>query len=159
MIRRTITLPVPWISAGAKQMLTHFIAVFLLAFGTSLVAGATNVINVNTAWSAIIAAAAAGVTAVAHYVIGLIPTADVAAEQNRVGLTLVSKSSLYQVLVSVISTFLVILGAQLVGGAANVQSLPDAKAVVLSAIAAAVTGVVTYLFGLIPAPKPTPAIT
>lgn len=152
MTRKTLTLPIPWISAGAKQMLTHFLAVFLLAFGTSLVAGATNVLSINTAWSAIVAAAAAGSVAVAHYVMGLIPTpVDTA---NRVGLVLVSKSSLYQVLVSVISTFLVILGAQLVGGAANVESLPDVKAVVLSAIAAAVTGAVTYVFGLIPAPKP-----
>lgn len=151
MKRQTITLPIPWISAGAKQMLTHFVAVFLLAFGTSLVAGATNVIDVNTAWSAIVAAAAAGAVAIAHYVMGLIP--QPVEQSNKVGLVLVSKSSLYQVLVSVISTFLVILGAQLVGGAANVQSLPDAKAVILSAIAAAVTGVVTYVFGLIPAPK------
>lgn len=141
----------------ARQVALHFLVVFLVAFGTTLSLGAAHVISANTAWQAVVAAAAAGVVAVVHAIEGLIPAPLPVANLTRVGVALVSKSTIYTVAVSVASTFLVIFGAQLAAGAAGIDSLPDVKAVLIAAISAAVSGVVTYVTGLIPTPKPTGA--
>lgn len=145
---RLVALKLP-----STQVLVHFVAVFLLAFGTQLVAGVSGAVSVSSLEAVLISAAAAGVTAVFHVIVGLVPT-PVVANMSALGVSLKVKSALYQVVVSVAATFLSIFGAELVGGASHLTSLPGVIALVLAAIAAAVAGVVTFLIGLVPAPKP-----
>lgn len=154
------TIKLPGLSQPVSDVIAHFAAVFLLAFGTQVIAGATTAVNISSLFALLTSAAAAGLVSVAHVVEGLIPVpANVVAVQGSfkrytaLGISLKAKTRVNQVVISALSTFLVILGSQLVGGAAGIQSLPDVTAVILSAIAAAVTGLVTYLLGLIPAPS------
>lgn len=158
MSRKTLVLPIPYLTPEKRQVVTLGISVFVVAFVSSIIANQTSLLHLNTALSALGAAAAAGVVALAHYIFDIVPTPaqvkdGVQSKAGKVGLVLASKSQFYTVAVSAGITFATILGSQLVAGAAHAESLPDLKAVFLSAIAAAVTGVFTYAFGLIPAPK------
>jgi hypothetical protein len=157
------TLKLPGLSQAVSQVIGHFLAVFLLAFGTQLVAGATHAVSLPTLLALLTAAAAAGLVAVAHVVLGLIPDPHLVAgvhlkdgrsgRYTSLGVSLKIETAGYQFVTSVLITFFGILGASLVGGAAGITSLPSAVAVVLAAIAAAVAGVVQFVIGLIPAPK------
>lgn len=145
----------PGVSSAVSQVLVHFSAVFLIAFGTQLVAGTTGALHISSLLALLTSAAAAGVIAVAHVVLGLVPlppTGDTL-EPNAVGISLKVKTKGYQFLTSVLVMFISILGASLIGGAAHVTSLPSVIAVVLAAIAAGAAGVAQFLVGLIPAPQ------
>lgn len=152
------TIKLPGTSAAAGQVIAHFFAVFLLAFGTQLVAGTTGTVHVSSLLALLISAAAAGLVAVAHVVLGLIPvtpsdgTLIGGKSYNQLGISLKIKTKWYQFWTSVVVMFLSILGASLVGGAAGITSMPDVIAVVLAAISAAVVGVVQLVIGLVPAP-------
>jgi hypothetical protein len=153
------TLRIPGFSPAASQVIAHYLAIFLLAFGAQLVAGATHVVSIPALIALLTSAAAAGVTAVAHVMLGLIPVPQplpapvVGTPYNVLGITLKVNTAGYQFLVSVLVTFLSIFGAQLVGGAAGITSLPSVVALILAAITAAVAGIVQFVVGLIPAPK------
>lgn len=151
----SFTIKLPGTSTAAGKVIAHFLAVFAVAFGTQLVAGTTGTVHVSSLVALLTSAAAAGLVAVAHVVLGLIPTPPTGQglTSNAVGISLKIKTQGYQFLTSVIVMFLSILGAQLVSGAAHITSLPDVIAVVLAAIAAGATGVIQYLVGLVPAPK------
>jgi hypothetical protein len=147
------TLKIPGLSAAASQMIVHVLTVFLAAFLTQLVGGAVHVINESTLLSLLVAASAAGATAVIHYLFGLIPTPLPVALRSRVfGVTLKVTSAFYQVLVSVIVTFVTVFGASLAGGATGVESLSALESLIIAAISAAVAAVVHYVTHLIPAP-------
>lgn len=149
------TFRIPGVSSAVSQVLVHFASVFAVAFGTQLLAGLTGTVSVSTVLALLTASAAAGVIAVAHFALGLIPLPAnrLGDSLNAMGISLKVKTAGYQFATSVVVMFVSILGAQLVGGAAGIESLPDVVAVVLSAIAAAVAGVAQALVGLIPAPK------
>jgi hypothetical protein len=137
----------------STQVIVHYLAVFLAAFGTTMVSSTTGAFNVSSLEALLISASAAGVVAVAHIVLGLVPTTS-STGLNALGVSLKVKTAAYQVLVSVLATFLSIFGAALVAGATHLTSLPGVIDLVLAAISAGVAGVVTYVTGLIPAPKP-----
>lgn len=155
----TPLVKIPGLSTAAGQVIAHFLAVFLLAFGTQLVAGTTGTVHISSLLALLTSAAAAGIIAVAHVVLGLVPS-PAAAERRAwqptrftaVGVSLKVRTDGYQFLTSVVVMFVSILGAQLASGALHITSLPDVVAVVLAAIAAAVTGVVQFVIGLVPAP-------
>lgn len=146
------TLKLPGLSPAVNQVILHFAAVFLFGFLSQLGAGVTGTVNVPTLLALLTSAAAAGVAAVIHVVLGLIPASDQSG-LNTLGISLKVKSTGYQTLVSVVVMFLSILGASLVAGATHIGSLPDAVAVVSAGIGAGVTGVVQFLIGLVPTPK------
>jgi hypothetical protein len=157
------SLRVPKFGPATKTMLLHVAIVFAAAFGGQLVAGATNVVSIPTLFALLYSAAAAGLIAIAHYVLGLIPTPPAPGRQNADGSWSISgggsavpsliEKRLYQFLVSVVVTFLSIFGAALVAGTVHVTSLPSGIDAIVAAISAAVAGVVQVLAGLIPAPK------
>lgn len=152
-------LKIPKLSPAVNQIVVHMLTVFLVAFGTQLVAGATGAVSISSVLALLTSAAAAGGVAVLHLVIGLVPTASTvsgnvstkATIAYTVTLTQV-KSAGYQLFLSVVVTFVTILGSQLAGGAVHATSLPSVIAVVLAAISAAVAAVVQFLVGLVPAP-------
>jgi hypothetical protein len=147
------TLTIPGLSAATSQIIVHYAAVFLVAFGVQLGAGATGVTSESTLLALLVSAAGAGAVAIGHLLFGLIPSTPTA--MAALGISPKVRSAAYQVILSVIITFVTIFGAQLVGGAAHVESLPGVVSLVIAAISAAVTGVVTFLVGLLPAPPVT----
>lgn len=151
MTKLTYALKLP-----ASQVVLHFLGVFGVAFGTQLIAGAAHYTNDSSLLALIISAAAAGIVSVAHVALGFVPTP--VEGLTLLGVSLKVRTASYQFLTSLAVMFVSILGTQLVAGAAGIGSLPDAVAVLSSAIAAAVAGVASALVGLIPAPKaqPTP---
>ncbi|MCU1493389.1 MAG: hypothetical protein JWO62_1153 [Acidimicrobiaceae bacterium] len=156
----TRTLKIPGLSTAMNTVVLHVLIVFGTAFGAQLVAGAAHVVSISTLLALITAAAAAGLTAIVHFGLGLIP-APVATPVKGVslgvaGVSLKVQTRLYQFLVSVAVTFFSILGATLVSGAVHVTSLPSIVDLVTAAIAAAVAGIVQFVVGLIPAPAPVP---
>jgi hypothetical protein len=135
-------------------MLTHALVIFLATFGTVLVTSLTGAISMSALEATLISAAAAGVTAVAHYLLGLIPSPPVAGAGITANLvSLKVTADLTQVLVSLLVTFLTVFGAQLVAGATHVTSLPTVKDLLIAAITAAVAAAVQYFAKLIPTPK------
>jgi hypothetical protein len=154
-----ITVKIPGLNAAASAVLVHFISVFAVAFLTQVVAGWTGTLNVPTLLSLVTSAAAAGVIAVIHVIIGLIPTAPVSPNSTKpaltspVGIPIKVQSAVYQLLTSAAVVFFSMLGAELVGGATHITSLPDAVALLIAAISAAVTAAVQYFVSLVPAPK------
>lgn len=142
------------LSSATGQLILHYLAVFAFAFGTQLVAG-TQGAHISSLVALLISAGAAGLVAVAHIALGLvpIPPAQAGLAPNALGISLKIKTQLYQFATSVVVMFFSILGASLISGAAHLTSFPDAIAVLLAAIAAAVAGVAQYVVGLIPAPK------
>lgn len=148
-------LKLPGVSPAVNQVIVHYSMVFLLAFGTQLVAGTTGKVHVSSLLALLTSAGAAGLAAVVHVVLGLIPTPPTTQGlvPNAVGISLKVKTEAYQFITSVVVMFLSIFGAQLVSGVVGITSLPDVIAVVLAAIAAAVTGIVQYFVSLVPAPK------
>jgi len=157
-------LKLPRFSPAAMQFLAHVLIVFAIAFGGQLTAGATHAVSMPTLLALLTSAAAAGLTAVVHFLLGLVPTGvqPPVAQGNGMyaavgALSTVSlkvKTRAYQILVSVLATFLSLFGAALVAGAVHVTSLPGTIDAVTAAISAAVVGVVQFAVGLIPAPKP-----
>lgn len=146
MTKLAYTLKLP-----ASQVVIHFLAVFALAFGTQLGVGAVGSLHVSSLLTLLISAAAAGIVSVAHVALGFVPTP--VEGLSALGVSLKVRTRGYQFLTTLAVMFISILGSQLVGGAAGIESLPDAVAVLSSAIAAAVAGVASVLVGLIPAPK------
>ena len=147
-------LQIPGLSASASEIVAHVLIVFFTAFGGVMVSSLTGTISMPAIEAALIAAAAAGVTAVVHFLLGLVPTPVVTAvgiTSNAVSLKVTS--SLYQVIVSLLVTFVTVFGAQLAAGAVGVASLPGLKALIISAITAAVAAAVQYLVKLVPTPK------
>jgi len=138
--------------SAAVQLVVHVIVTFLAAFGTALVAGATNIVSMPTLLALLYSAGAAGLVAVLHYVLGLIPAAP---KIGKIGLNRqlsvppVVTHDLGKLAVSIVATFVTILGGGLVAGATHVTSLPDVVAVVTAAISAAIAGVVQLVTGLI----------
>lgn len=146
------TFQLPRLSKSQSDFVLHVLSVFVAAFGTALVGGATHVTNWSTAVSVIFAAAAAGVAAVGHVIANLVPTPPTPVIAAAIGISVKVKTRFYQAVQSVVILFLSIFGAALVSGAAHIGSLPDLKALLGAAIAAAVAGVVQYVIGLVPAP-------
>lgn len=62
-----------------SQLLTHLVVVFLTVAGAQFALGAANVLNIHTLTAWVIAACAAGVSAIAHILFGLLPTANTTA--------------------------------------------------------------------------------
>jgi hypothetical protein len=152
MMRTTIKLP--GVSPAISQLITHYGLIFLLAFGTQMVASLTGGIHISSLFAVLTSAASAGLIAVIHVVLGLIPTqATGPGNLNAFGVSLKVKSMAFQLVSSAIAVFLTVLGAELVEGATHITSLPDVTAVLLAAIMAAVSAVVQYVVGLVPAPK------
>jgi len=148
------TLRMPGVSPVVSDVVTHFVAVFLLAFGTQMVTAATGKISISSLLAILISAAAAGVVAVAHIILGLIPTPAVGdGRSNAFGVPLKVKSAVYQIVTSVVVMFVSLFGAELIAGATHITSLPTATAVIVAAIMAAVAGVVQYVVKLVPAPS------
>jgi hypothetical protein len=151
------TLKWPGISPAVSQLLTHVTVVFLTAFGGQLVAGATGAItSMPTLLALLTAAAAAGVTAVAHYALGLIPTPTPAVTAAVVPLKI--PKAVQQVIWSTVIVFLTAFGAQLVAGASKVVSIPTLVALVAAGCAAAVTAAVQALLKLVPVPVVVSAV-
>jgi hypothetical protein len=144
------------LTSARKQLLVHLIAVFLAAFGTQIV-GAATVTNESTLVSLLVSAGAAGVAAVAHVLLGLIPTTSVVLSTGErtsaLGIPSSVKTAGYQIVVSMVVVFLSIFGASLLTGVAGATSLPGIQSAVIAAISAAVAAVVQATVGLIPTPK------
>jgi hypothetical protein len=150
-------LKLPGVSATESDVILHYVGVFVFAFGTQALTGVTKVHSESEVLALLTSAGAAGVAAVVHVLLGLIPNhasvKGVGMPFSPVGISLKVKSSVNQILTSAVVVFISILGAELVGGAVHVTSLPAALAVAIAAIAAAVTAVAQYVIGLVPAPK------
>lgn len=144
------TLVLPGISPALSSLILHFVIAFLTTFGGSLAANASGATSIPTLLAILGAAASAGLVSVVHIGLGLIPTPT---PVGTYGLSLKVQSASYQLLTSVAVMFFGTLGAQLATGAEGATSLPDLVAVIVSAISAAVFAIVSYLVGLIPAPK------
>ncbi len=153
MTRATVKLP--GISPAISQLLTHYFLIFLAAFGTQMLATLTvGGLHISSLLAVLTSAAAAGLIAVIHVVLGLIPTqATGPGNLNAFGVSLKVQTVAFQLITSAVAMFLTVLGAELVGGATHLTSLPDVTAVILAAIMAAVAAVVQYFVGLVPAPK------
>lgn len=150
---RTLTLP--RLSPAVSQFLVHVLVVFLIAFGGQLAAAATGAIhNLPTLLAVVTSAAAAGVTAVVHYLLGLIPTPNPNAA--TIAVTLKAASALSQVSWSIAVVFLSIFGAQLAVGASHVTSVRTLTALLVAAGSTAVITAVQHGLHLIPVPAPAP---
>lgn len=144
------TLVIPGISPALSSLILHFVIAFLTTFGGSLAANASGATSIPTLMAILGAAASAGLVSVVHIGLGLIPTPT---PVGAYGLSLKVKTAGYQLFTSVAVMFFAALGAQLATGAEGATSFPDLIAVIVSAISAAVFAVISYLVGLIPAPK------
>jgi hypothetical protein len=147
------TLKLPGVPPQVSSVLVHFALVFSGAFSTQLLAGLAGSIKVSTLLALLTSASVAGVVAVVHVALGLIPQADQDSNVNSYGVSLVIRSRAYQFLTSIAVIFLSTLGAQLISGATHITSLPDVTAVILAAIAAGSIAVVQLVIGLIPSPR------
>lgn len=134
-----------------QQMAAHVLIVFTVAFVGQLSVGLTGDASVPTLLALLVASGAAGLTAVVHYLLGLIP------QPIRTGsfgafyhVPKIVEKKLAQVAVSVVATFLVIAGTSALAGAVSVGSLPGAADVIVAALSAGVAGLVQYLTGLLP---------
>lgn len=146
-VRRLIAQATP----SFRQMLGHVLVVFGVAFFGQLGAGITGVASIPTLRALLVASGAAGLTAVAHYLLGLIPSPIRTGSFGAVyGVSPVVQRRLVQVAVSVVTTFAVIAGTSALAGATSVGSMPGGADLIVAAIAAGVTGVVQYITGLLP---------
>lgn len=134
-----------------KQVLAHVLIVFAVAFVGQLSVGLTSGVSVPTLLAVLIAGAAAGATAVVHYLLGLVPapirTGSFGAFYH---VPKVVETKLLQVAVSVVATFAIMAGTAALAGATSVISLPAASDLIFAAITAGVTGAVQYLIGILP---------
>lgn len=142
------TFKLPKISPAVSSVLVHYLAIFAVAFGSYLATNAVGKTSISALVAVIGAAATAGLVAVGHVILGLVPT------DARYGITPKVKTAGYQILTSVAIMFVGTLGAQLATGAVHASTFPDLVAVISAALAAGVFAVVQYLVGLVPAPKP-----
>ncbi len=151
---RKSTIKLPGVSPAVSQLVTHYFLIFAAAFGTQMLATLTNGIHISSLVAVLTSAAAAGLIAVLHVILGLIPNQNTGSGKvNAFGIALKVQTALFQLVTSAVAMFLTVLGAELVGGAAHLTSLPDTTAVILAAIMAAVAAVVQWVVGLVPAPK------
>ena len=138
-------LKLPGLSPAVSQIVTHVLSVFTVAFLAQVGAAANgNIRDWPTLLALVLAAGVAGVVAVIHFLVGLIPTPA----------SLV-KNPLAQVVWSAVTVFATTLGAQLAVGASRVVSVPTFVAVSTAAITAAAAAVLHYGFKLIPTPVAT----
>lgn len=137
-----------------KQMAAHVALVFVVAFAGTVTAGLTGKVDMPTLLALLIAGSSAGLTAVVHYLLGFIPTTPTQLGPFRsvYGFTVPAavETKLAQVGVSVLATFLVILGTSALAAASSVGSVPGTADVIVAALASGVTGGVQYLTGLLP---------
>lgn len=155
------TLKLPRFSPAAVQFFAHVAIVFLVAFGGQMIPSLTGTISMPALLAVLTSAAAAGLTAVVHYLLGLVPSGSVPAVDNGdgsftavaglSGVPLAVRNRLYQVLISIVVTFLSIFGSGLVAGGLHVTSFPGIVDAITAAIAAGVAGVIQFAVGLIPA--------
>lgn len=152
-------MKLPKLPLAARQFIAHVAIVFGVAFGTQMLASLTPDFRISALLALLSSSAAAGLTAVVHYLLGLVPntTPSVDARGRTIAYALVVPPAVtaraLQVVVSIVAMFLSIFGAALVAGALHVTSLPSAADVVVAAISAAVAGVVQFAVGLIPTPR------
>jgi|SRR5579875_1083156 len=146
-----------------EQMLLHVLLVFVVAFGGQMTTSVTGAIHISAVFAVLTSSAAAGAVAVVHYLLGLIPHAQLPPKTSMLYMITVPPaitSRFYQLGISFIVTFLSMFGSVLVAGAVHVTSLPALGDLIYSAISAAVAAVVQYGVGLIPKPvTPTPTPT
>jgi len=137
------------VSPGTSAFILHLLSVFGAAFATQMVA--SGVAGVHT-WPALLAlvcaAAAAGLVATIHLVLGLIPNLNVTLTK------FLGSSDAAQVVTSVLAVFLTTFGAQLAIGASQVASVGTLFALIVAGITASGTAVVHYVIGLVPVPTP-----
>lgn len=135
-------------------MSAHVALVFLVAFAGTVTAGLTGKVDMPTLLALLIAGSSAGLTAVVHYLLGLIPTTPTQLAPRETGLRFTVpaavETKLLQTLVSVLATFLVILGTSALAAASSVGSVPGVADVIVAALAAGMTGAVQYATGLLP---------
>lgn len=144
----------PRLSPAVSQVLTHVIVVFALAFGGQIAAAYTGAIpDMPTLLALVSSAAVAGLTAVIHYVAGIVPSPNPA-----VAATLATRSQVAQWAATYLAVFLAAFGAQLALGASHVVSIGTIPAVIVAACVAAVAAVAHRLAGLIPAIPPAPIV-
>jgi hypothetical protein len=143
---------IPGTTPLQSRVIIHYLSVFALAFAGFLSANAAGAGTLSTVSSLLISAVAAGVSAVINAVTVVIPAATLQGTDTLRLNPKIEKAG-YEILSTSLVMFLSIFGAALVSGLLPHQSLPSILAVVLAAIASAVAGVVSYLFGLIPHPK------
>lgn len=134
----------PGLTAAASQLVAHVAVVFAAAFGAQLVAAANgNVHRWPALLAVVVAAACAGVSAVVHYLLGLIPAG-----------TPKLASQVAQSLASVVTVFLTVFGGQLAIGGSKVTTVASLVALVVAASTAGASTAFHLLIGLLPASAP-----
>lgn len=143
-----------FLTPGVKSLVLRYLLIFAVAFAAQMVATVTTNASISTLVAAVSSAAAAGLVAVFR-AISQISTLELTlskAQAEGIAFSPVEKSKFYSVGVTVVATFFTIVGAGLVTGLYGANSFPGIVDVVVSAITAGVSGVVTYLVSFIPTP-------
>ena len=150
-IRNVLASVSSQMTTAFRQMAGHVLIVFLVAFVGVVSAGLTGSISAPTLLALLIAGGSAGLTAVVHYLLGLVP-APIRTQSFGAFYHVppVVEQRLLQVLVSMVATFLVIAGTAALAGTTSVGSIPTAADLIVAAISAGLTGVVQYVTGLLP---------
>lgn len=144
-------LKLPGVSPAVSQLVTHVLIVFVVAFGAQVSAADEGAIHDwPTLLALITAAAAAGATAVIHYIMGLVPAP--AAGVRGALIPAKVTNPFVQVAWSAVVVFLTSFGSQLAVGASGVVSAPTLEVLVVSAVSAAVTALLQWVLHLVPVP-------
>jgi hypothetical protein len=146
------TLRIPGVSAGASAFTLHLLSVFASAFVFQMVlAGVANAHSWPALLALICSAAATGLAAAIHVVLGLIP------DLNLDLAKWLGSSSIAQIVTSALTVFGTTFATQIALGASNAASIGTLYALLVAAVTSAGAAVFHYGLGIVPVPVAPPA--